>query len=99
MEEVLMEIIANAGSARSKAMESIVKVKNGHSELAKNSIEEANTFLEKAYNVQTKLIQDEVAGNKTELNLLMVHAQDHLMNAMTVRDLAEEIVEIYERFS
>ncbi|MFA7746473.1 PTS lactose/cellobiose transporter subunit IIA, partial [Salinicoccus roseus] len=28
-----------------------------------------------------------------------VHAQDHLMNAMTVKDLAAELVEIYEKVS
>ena len=27
----------------------------------------------------------------------MVHAQDHLMGAITVRDLAREIVELYRR--
>lgn len=28
----------------------------------------------------------------------MVHAQDHLMNAMTVRDLAKEMISMYEEF-
>lgn len=31
------------------------------------------------------------------MTLLMVHAQDHLMSAITVRDLAREIVELYRR--
>ena len=33
------------------------------------------------------------------MTLLMVHAQDHLMNAMTVKDLAAELVAIYEKVS
>ena len=33
-----------------------------------------------------------------DITLLMVHAQDHLMNAMTVRDLAQEMIAMYEEF-
>ena len=29
----------------------------------------------------------------------MVHAQDHLMNAMTVKDLAAELVDLYQRLA
>lgn len=28
---------------------------------------------------------------------MMVHAQDHLMNALTIRDMASEFVDLYER--
>ena len=28
----------------------------------------------------------------------MVHAQDHLMNAMTIKDMAKEFVDMYEEF-
>ncbi|WP_369671184.1 PTS lactose/cellobiose transporter subunit IIA, partial [Enterococcus faecium] len=31
--------------------------------------------------------------------LLLVHAQDHLMNAITFRDLAGEVVAIYQRLA
>ena len=27
----------------------------------------------------------------------MVHAQDHLMNAITVKDMAEEFIDLYEK--
>ncbi len=29
----------------------------------------------------------------------MVHAQDHLMNAITVKELASEFVELYKKMS
>jgi PTS system cellobiose-specific IIA component len=44
------------------------------------------------------LIQEEAAGKQSEVTLLMVHAQDHLMNTMTIRDLAAEFVDLYETF-
>ncbi|HIX52315.1 MAG TPA: PTS lactose/cellobiose transporter subunit IIA, partial [Candidatus Lachnoclostridium stercoripullorum] len=34
----------------------------------------------------------EINGKHVPLSLLMVHAQDHLMNAMTVMDLCKEII-------
>ncbi|MNJ80672.1 Lichenan-specific phosphotransferase enzyme IIA component [compost metagenome] len=46
--------------------------------------------------MQTRLIQEEAGGTKQEITLLMIHAQDHLMNAMTVKDMAKEFVELYE---
>jgi len=49
-----------------------------------------------AHKIQTNLVQGEVRGEKTEVTLLMVHAQDHLMNAITIKDLATEFVDMYE---
>ncbi|OUZ16436.1 hypothetical protein A5868_001357, partial [Enterococcus sp. 12F9_DIV0723] len=34
---------------------------------------------------------------KSNISLLMVHAQDHLMNAITIKDLAIELVDILEK--
>jgi cellobiose PTS system EIIA component len=99
MEEIIMQLIVNGGDARSKAMIAISCAKSGDINRAKELIEEAEEALNKAHDYQTKLIQDEAAGNKVELSLLMVHAQDHLMNAMTIKDLAKEMVDMYEKFS
>ena len=42
-----------------------------------------------AHNTQTQLIQKEINGNKNELTLLMIHAQDHLMDALVMKDMTE----------
>lgn len=96
MEEIIMQLIVNGGEARSHSMEAIRYAKTGDLLNAKRAIGKAEEFLEKAHDIQTNLIQEEAAGNKTEVSLLMVHAQDHLMNAMTVKDLAQELVDIYD---
>ena len=96
MEEIIMNLIVNGGDARSRAMLAIHSAKAGDIKRAKELLLEVEDYLVKAHNYQTSLIQDEASGNKVELSLLMVHAQDHLMNAMTVRDLAQEFVDLYE---
>ena len=43
------------------------------------------------------MIQAEIRGEHIPVMLLMVHAQDHLMDAMVVKDLAAEIIDIYRK--
>lgn len=99
METIIMELIVNSGNARSRAMESIGAAKNGNLEKAKEKLKESEEDLGKAHNVQINLIQNEANGNKAEISLLLIHAQDHLMNAMTIKDMAKEFVDMYEKFS
>ncbi|MGL5437841.1 MAG: PTS lactose/cellobiose transporter subunit IIA [Lachnospiraceae bacterium] len=89
-----MELVVNAGSARSIAIEAIRAAKSGDFAKADAMLGEADKTLLKSHEVQTELIQKELNGEKVEVGLLMVHAQDHLMNAMTVMDLAREIIDI-----
>jgi len=98
-QEIIFKIIVNGGDARSHSMEAIQYAKLGKIAQARDSIIKANDNLGEAHKVQTKLIQDEAAGKSMEVNLLMVHAQDHLMNAITIRDMAQEFVDMYEKFS
>ena len=99
METIIMELIVNSGNARSRAMEAIVAAKNGNVVKAKEKIKESEEDLGKAHNVQTNLIQNEANGDKAEVSLLLIHAQDHLMNAMTIKDMAKEFVDMYDKFS
>jgi PTS system cellobiose-specific IIA component len=97
IEAVIFQIILHGGNARSSAMEAIHAAKNGDFEEAKDKLQESLGDLNKAHQIQTSLIQEEIRGEKTEMSLLMVHAQDHLMNAITVKDMAAELVEIYQK--
>ncbi|WP_020155241.1 PTS lactose/cellobiose transporter subunit IIA [Caldibacillus debilis] len=94
--DVIMDIIVHAGNARSKAMNAIKLAAEQQIDSAKKLIEEAGKDLVNAHQVQTHLIQEETRGNKTEVSLFMVHAQDHLMNAITIKDLASEIIRLHE---
>ncbi|MFW2491221.1 PTS lactose/cellobiose transporter subunit IIA [Clostridium chromiireducens] len=98
MDQIIMELVVNGGNARSKSMAAIKAARGGDFELAKEKLKEANEALNKAHDFQTSLIQKEAAGESVGISLLMVHAQDHLMNAMTIRDLAKEMVSMCEEF-
>ncbi|MDQ7096602.1 PTS lactose/cellobiose transporter subunit IIA [Desulfosporosinus sp. PR] len=96
-EEIIMQIIVNSGNARSHAMNAIGLAKSKNMQEAENELAKAVDDLNLAHETQTRLIQDEAAGRSKQVTLLMVHAQDHLMNAITVKDLAQEFIDLYEK--
>lgn len=98
LELIIMNIINYSGEARSLSMEAIQFAKDGEYEKAQDNIDKANENISKAHKSQTELIQSEARGDRSEISLLLVHAQDHLMNAITVKDLAREFVDLYKLF-
>lgn len=97
MEEIIMNLIIFSGDARSYSMEAIQLAKEGKIQEAKELLGKAGEQLGEAHHSQTTLIQNEAAGNKAEVSLLLVHAQDHLMTTITLKDMATEFVELYSR--
>lgn len=95
VEEIIFNIIGYAGTARSLCFEALRIAKQGNIARADELIIEAKEELLKVHSIQTNLIQSEAAGEKTEISLLLVHAQDHLMTAMLAKDLIVEIIDMH----
>lgn len=95
--ESIMGLIVHSGNTRSECMEAIQLAKKGQIQEAKEKIQLANEALIEAHHSQTALLSQEARGEKVEVSMLLIHAQDHLMNAITFRDLATEMIELYER--
>ena len=64
---------------------------------AEKLIEEASELINEAHKVQTNMIQMEAAGNKVDVSFLMVHAQDHLMTVMLLRDIVKNFVNLAKK--
>lgn len=92
-----MGLIANGGNAKSLAFEAIRLAKKGDIDDARKKLKDSDTSLNKAHNSQTKMLTREAQGDHTHVTLLIVHSQDHLMNAITFRDIAGEMVDLYEK--
>jgi PTS system cellobiose-specific IIA component len=97
--EVIMGLIMAGGNAKSSAFEAIRAAKKGDFDLADAKMKEANAALIDAHNVQTDMLTQEAQGNHAKVGLLTVHSQDHLMTAITFRDLAGEIIDLYKRLA
>lgn len=97
LEEIITELVVNGGDAKSKSIQAIRDAKIGDFESAELKIKEANVALQRAHEFQTEIIQAESRGeNAGGVSLLMVHGQDHLMNAITTKDLALEMIDLYK---
>jgi cellobiose PTS system EIIA component len=97
--ETAMALIAGAGDSKSYSMEAIMHAKEGNFAEARACIEKAKAAMVDTHDIQTELIRGEMIGEKSELTLLMVHAQDHLTSAMLIRDMASEFIDIYEKLA
>lgn len=97
LEQLAFTIILHAGNARSSAMEAISFAKCFEFEEAQIKLVESKEELTLAHQEQTTLLQQDAAGEATVLSIILIHAQDHLMSAITVKDLANEMIDMYEK--
>ncbi|MFD1319303.1 PTS lactose/cellobiose transporter subunit IIA [Loigolactobacillus zhaoyuanensis] len=97
--QTIMGLIVNGGNAKSSAFEAINAAKTGDFATADAKLKEADHFLVEAHNSQTDMLTAEANGEHAKVTLLTVHSQDHIMNAITFRDLAGEMVELYKRLA
>ena len=94
LEMAIMNIIINAGDCKNHCYMALGMVNEGKYDEAEEEIKLANDALAKAHDSQTAMIQKEASGDKIELSLLFVHAQDHLMTAISEKNLIEQIMEL-----
>jgi PTS system lactose-specific IIA component len=99
-EEVAMigfEVVAYAGEARSKLMEALNHAEAGEFEKADKLVLEANSSIVEAHKSQTQMLAAEARGENIEVGFIMVHAQDHLMTTMLLRDTIKHLFNIYKK--
>lgn len=94
--ELSFGLILHAGNAKSKALMAIEEAREYNFDEANKLLEEASQDLKQAHQIQTDLIQKEAQEIKTEVNVMLVHAQDHLTTAMIMLDQAQEFINIYQ---
>ncbi|WP_267340587.1 MULTISPECIES: PTS cellobiose transporter subunit IIA [unclassified Gilliamella] len=89
-------IILHSGNAKTKIHSSFESMRNSKFDKANQLLEEANEEILEAHKSQTELLQSYANGTKIEMEIIMVHAQDHLMTTMTLREIAIEMSYLYQ---
>ncbi len=98
-ETTVMELIIQAGEARSLSMEALRAARQYDWSTADAMLTAASAAAKEAHKIQTTLIGADEGCGKIPVNLILVHAQDHLMNAMLCRELAEEIIALHREIA
>lgn len=98
MEDIVFSIILHAGNAKSYCFEALSAAREGKHDQAESLLEQAKKELLEAHHVQTDMLQKEAGGDKQQLSLLLIHAEDHLAGALLARDLIQEMIKMYKDF-
>ena len=94
-ELIALNLISNSGTARTKAFEALHKAREGKYEEAKMLLKESEESSLLAHNAQTELLQAEANGDNSNYSIIMVHAQDHLMTTLLLKDIIDNLLDIY----
>ncbi len=94
MEATVMELIINAGESRSLAMQALQAARKGVWQDVDRLMQDAADAAKRAHDVQTMLIGMDEGCGKVPVNLILVHAQDHIMTSMLARELIAELIEV-----
>jgi PTS system cellobiose-specific IIA component len=100
LEVEVMGLIVNAGSARSMVMQAM-RCAREEEDFAKADkfMDQANEALHGAHEVQTRLIGLDEGSGKIPVHLVMVHAQDHLMNAIMMLEMGREVIALHKKIA
>ena len=90
------EIVAYSGDARSKLLLAIEKAKTKQFNECQALIDQANECLNDAHRAQSELLQLEARGESIEIGFITVHAQDHLMTTILLKDIVKNLMDIYK---
>ncbi len=97
MEMIIFNIINYAGTAKGLTYEALTEAENGNYDKVDGLLKEADAALLEAHKVQTSIIMAEARGEKPEVSVLFVHAQDQLMTSMESRTLIESLIKLHKK--
>ena len=97
IEQISFQLILHAGNSKSFSMEAVKLAYDNHFNEAALKIEDANKELTIAHKSQYDLLSDYSSGRGVDLDILLVHAQDHVTSAALMLDLAKEIINLNKK--
>ena len=92
LEDQVMLIIANAGAARSEAFAALALARKKEFDGAAEGIKAAEQYAYLAHDAHNELLKMDAKGELKQMDLLLSHAQDHLMTATLAMELIGEII-------
>lgn len=92
-----LRVVAFSGNARSNFLEALDLAKSGKFEEADQYIKMGMENLDLASLAQKDFLANEAEGSREGLDFLAIHAQDHYMTTLLLRDLINNLIDIYKK--
>ncbi|UGQ16496.1 MULTISPECIES: PTS lactose/cellobiose transporter subunit IIA [unclassified Borrelia] len=97
IDEVSMPVVAYAGEAKSFLREALSHAKVGNYEKSREIIEESRTSIARAHEAHRDVIQYSTTNpDSIKTPFILIHAEDHLMSAITELSIFEELIQVYK---
>lgn len=90
-------IILHAGNAKTLVMQSMEAAENGAFDQASQILEEANAEMLAAHEQHHSLLTKLANGEGVNVDLMMVHAENHLNSAAEEILMAKHFIKVYQR--
>ncbi|MBS4804419.1 MAG: PTS lactose/cellobiose transporter subunit IIA [Clostridium sp.] len=99
LELVSFQLISNVGEARSALFEAMRAAREECFEEADKLVMDAEDSLIKAHESHSSLIMQEASGDKVQISLLLMHAEDQLMTTELLKGMAKEVILTHKKYS
>lgn len=96
-ETISFQIISFSGEAKGFAMNAIQLAKEKKYEEAYKMLEDADQSMIKAEKAHMDVVVAEANGEKFNIPILFIHAEDQLLTTQTIMLMAKEFVELYKK--
>ncbi|EAD5716865.1 PTS lactose/cellobiose transporter subunit IIA [Listeria innocua] len=96
IEKISFSLISLAGDSFSKLIEALQAAKESNTQLVDQLLKEADDLMIEAHKVQTEMLIQETRGEQASFSVLLVHAQDTLMNTILASTLIREMIEMHQ---
>lgn len=96
LEEMVLEIITNVGTARSMYVEAVEAAKAGNFEEAHNLVAEGEKIFVNGHHAHVDLVSIKVGMEELQHIFLVMHAEDQLMSAETLKIVCDELIDMLE---
>lgn len=97
LQELSCTLVACAGDAYGHFNAAVNLASEGKFAAAEDELKAGRTSIAEGHKSQLALLQDEAMGASCPIGILEVHAQDHLMNAMSFENIARQPIALYRR--
>lgn len=95
--DISMKIISYAGMAKSDYILALNAVKKGEFDDFEENIKYGDENYKIAHNFHGDILKKETETLEPQVSLLLMHAEDQLLNAETIRFLVMELVDLYRK--
>ena len=96
LEEMALEIITNVGTARSMYVEAVEAAKAGNFEEAHNLVAEGEKIFVNGHHAHADLVNAKIGVEELQYLFLVMHAEDQLMSAETLKIVCDELIDMLE---